>query len=214
MPSLGISIIIYLLVTVGAMYAVHGLIIDSLKRTFLGPLRWHAGWGFAKGMSRRVFGYVVLPLVLVYFGTGVRLFPDPQFQSALAKPSVVKIQPDPYSAETIERLDTRDLQRDITAAIIGTIIMVCAMRIVVLFHNPKLLWTIIYLAMTLFGFALFTFFTVGSFFQLFFDSVLRYKSPNSVWLVALAGAATGVVLEGLLDQFPYCAPREVHDFSS
>jgi hypothetical protein len=199
------DLIVLLVITIIVVFAFHEPIIAGLEHSFSGEAAKPWTREFLLSLSRRFFGYLILPLFLTYFGIGVTLLPSPVFRAALQRRAPVATQMRPYDGLRLAGWNDDDighLREDLAITILGGLVIVSATRMLIVRHNPRLVSSLVQVAFCLFGFVVFTYlFDLAAglnYYRTLFDSVLRFEFPESLPFVCVASICTAIATEALL----------------
>jgi hypothetical protein len=178
----------------------HPIIIHMVERGFVGPLSLGGRWAFVSGFLRRLFSYLFIALFFSFLGVGVSLLPSPRFQTVVKDADVDHVQPSAYDSDQVD-VNLNIVETGIGVAFIGTVLVICCLRTIVLLHHENLKWSLVYLMMSLSAFSLFTYLQNEKFYRVLFDSVVRARFPNSIWMIALGTATSTFLTEILLNRW-------------
>ena len=90
------ELIVLLVIAIIVLFTFHAAIIAGLEHSFSGEAARPWSRKFLVSISKRFFGYLILPLFFAYFGTGVSLLPSPSFRAAMQARSAETMQIQPY----------------------------------------------------------------------------------------------------------------------
>ena len=190
-----------LAIAVLVMFLCHPILVYIVNRSFEGPVRGVGRRSIARGFLPRCFGYLFIALFFTFLGVGASLLPSPRFQTAVRDADVDQVQSSPYQADGITDLDLAGVEATMGAAFIGSVLIICSLRIVVLLHHPNLRWSLIYTTMALSGLSLFTYFQNPKFYRVLFDAVIRSQFPGSLWMIAGGCTMATFLTEVILDRW-------------
>jgi hypothetical protein len=201
--KLNLLLLVFLVATIVVIYFSHVLVIKSLTSCLVGPTTIGERRGFLTAITRRVWGYVLLPLFFSYFGIGLSLLPSPQIQALASIEFDHQPQEMPYSSQAITGLDSGALRIKLIISMAATMVIVSVLRMLIAKYHPQLVRLLIYVFLSCSGLALFTALANPNYYHVLFDSVLRLELSWSIVIIPLAGALTCIVTEYLLHSFPY-----------
>ena len=199
------ELIVLLVITIVLVFTFHEAIVAGLEHCLSGEVAKPWSRHFLLSIAKRFFGYLLLPIFFAYFGLGVALLPSPTFRAALQQRKVDLAQMHPYDGLRLAGWTEDDighLRERLAITILGTLVIVSATRMLIVRHNPRLSSSVIQIAVSLFGFVVFTYlFDIAAglhYYRTLFDSVLRFEFPETLPFVSVASLSTAVATEALL----------------